>query len=123
MKKLLLFALVAVLVIGSCFAQQRDPAARLKAEIEGLTAALSLSQDEVAKITPIVTEAQTKQLEAFAKMREGGTMDRVQMREEITKMRTETDIKLKEILTAEQGEKLDAYRKKQAEELAKRVQG
>ena len=123
MKKLLLIALVAILSIGSGFTQQRDPAARLKAEIEGLTTALGLSQEDVAKITPIVTEAQTKQLEAFAKMREGGTMNRDQMRQEITKMRAETDKKLKEVLTAEQGVKLDAYRKKQAEDRAKRMQG
>lgn len=123
MKKLLLFALFAVLAIGSGFAQQRDPAIRLKAEIEGLTTALGLSQEEVAKITPIVTEAQTKQIEAFSKMREGGTMDRVQMREEIVKMRAETDLKLKEVLTPEQGVKLDAHRKKQAAERAKKMQG
>ena len=123
MKKLLLIALVAILSIGSGFTQQRDPAARLKAEIEGLTTALGLSQEDVAKITPIVTEAQTKQLEAFAKMREGGTMNRDQMRQEITKMRAETDKKLKEVLTAEQGVKLDAYRKKQTEDRAKRMQG
>ena len=123
MKKLLLIALLAILVIGSSFAQLRDPAARLKAEIEGITSALGLSQEEVAKITPIITEAQTKQLVAFAKMREGGTMDRDQMREEITKMRAETDKKLKEVLSAEQGVKLDAYRKKQAEDKAKRMQG
>ena len=123
MKKLLLIALVAILSIGSGFTQQRDPAARLKAEIEGLTTALGLSQEDVAKITPIVTEAQTKQLEAFAKMREGGTMNRDQMRQEITKMRAETDKKLKEVLSAEQGVKLDAYRKKQAEDRAKRMQG
>jgi len=123
MKKLLLIGLVAFMAIGSCYAQQRDPAARLQVEIEGLTIALGLSQEDVAKITPIVTEAQTKQLEAFAKMREGGTLDRNQMREEITKMRAETDKKLKEVLSAEQGEKLDAYRKKQAEERAKKMQG
>jgi len=123
MKKLLVFALVAVLAIGSAFAQQRDPAARLQRDIEGLTTALSLTPDEVAKITPILTEAQKKQLEAFAKMRESGDMDRVKMREEITKMRAETDKKLKEVLTPEQGVKLDAYRKQQAEERAKRMQG
>lgn len=92
-------------------------------EIEGLTAALGLSQEEVAKITPIVTEAQKKQSEAWAKMRESGAeMDREKMREEWTKMTAETDKKLKEVLTAEQGVKLDAYRKKQAEERAERMQ-
>ncbi|HET6558625.1 MAG TPA: hypothetical protein VFG54_15000 [Prolixibacteraceae bacterium] len=123
MKKLLVLALVALMAIGSGIAQQRDPAARLQREIEGLTAALGLSADEVAKITPIVTEAQKKQTETFTKMRESGDMDRDKMREEMTKMRAETDKQLKEILTPEQGVKLDAYRKQQAEERAKRMQG
>jgi hypothetical protein len=124
MKKLLVFVLVAVLAIGSSFAQPGggDPAARLQRELDGLTTALSLSKDEVAKITPIVTEAQKKQSEAFAKMRESGTMDRDKMREERTKMQTETDKLLKAVLTADQGVKLDAYRKQQAEERAKRMQ-
>lgn len=123
MKKLLLLVLVAFMAIGSSIAQQRDPAARLQREIEGLTTALGLSADEVAKITPIVTEAQKKQTEAFTKMRESGDMDRDKMREEMTKMRAETDKQLKEVLTPEQGVKLDAYRKQQAEERAKRMQG
>ena len=122
MKKLILFALVAVLTLGSGFAQQRDPAARLQHDIEGIAAALSLSQEEVALITPILTEAQKKQLEAFAKMRESGDMDREKMREEIAKMRAESDKELKAVLTAEQGVKFDAYRKQQAEERAKRMQ-
>ena len=123
MKNLVVFTLFAFLAIGSVFAQQRDPAERLKREIEGLTAALSLSQDEVAKITPIVTEAQKKQSESWAKMRESGAeVDREKMREEWTKMTAETDKKLKAVLTAEQGVKLDAYRKKQAEERATRMQ-
>jgi hypothetical protein len=123
MKKIFLMVLVAVIAMGSSFAQPGggDPAARLQREIDGLTTALGLSKDDVAKITPILTEAQKKQSETFSKMRESGSMDREKMREEMTKMRTETDKKLKEVLTAEQGEKLDAYRKKQAEERAQRM--
>lgn len=123
MKKLMVLALVAILAIGTCVAQQRDPAARLQREIEGLTTALSLSKEDVVKITPIVTESQKKQSEAFAKMRENGDMDRDKMREAMTKQRTETDKQLKAVLTPEQGVKLDAYRKQQAEERAKRMQG
>lgn len=123
MKKLMVLILVAIMAIGSGIAQQRDPAVRLQKEIEGLTAALGLSADDVARITPIVTEAQKKQIEAFSKMRESGEMDREKMREEIGKMRAETDKELKAILTPEQGVKLDAYRKQQAEERAKRMQG
>lgn len=123
MKKIVLIALVAIFSVGSAIAQPNfDPAARLQREIEGLTAALSLNKDEVAKITPIVTEAQKKQSEAFAKMRESGSFDRDKMREERTKMQAETDKALKAVLTAEQGVKLDAYRKQQAEERAKRMQ-
>jgi hypothetical protein len=123
MKKIVLIVLVALFSVGSAIAQPNfDPAARLQREIEGLTAALSLNKDEVAKITPIVTEAQKKQSEAFAKMRESGSFDRDKMREERTKMQAETDKALKAVLTAEQGVKLDAYRKQQAEERAKRMQ-
>jgi len=121
MKKLLLVVLVALFAMGSSYAQQGDPAARLQKEIDGLTTALSLSKDEVAKITPIVTEAQKKQSEAFAKMRESGNVDRDKMREERTKMTAETDKLLKAVLTPEQGVKLDAYRKQQAEDRAKRM--
>ncbi len=123
MKKLFVFVLVAVLAVGSSFAQPGgDPAERLQREIDGLTTALGLSKEDVAKITPIVTEAQKKQSEAWAKMRESGNMDREKMREERTKMMTETDKALKAVLTAEQGVKLDAFRKQQAEERAKRMQ-
>lgn len=122
MKKLVLVIFIALFAVGSSIAQMRDPAARLKSEIDGLTTELGLSKDQVEKITPIVTEAQKKQSEAFAKMRESGNMDRDKMREEFTKMREETDKQLKAVLTPEQGVKLDAYRKKQAEERAKRMQ-
>ena len=122
MKKLVLVIFIALFAVGSSIAQMRDPAARLKSEIDGLTTELGLSKDQVEKITPIVTEAQKKQSEAFAKMRESGNMDRDKMREEFTKMREETDKQLKAVLTPDQGVKLDAYRKKQAEERAKRMQ-
>jgi len=123
MKKIVMILFVVTLVAGSGYAQQMDPAARLQREIEGLTAALGLNADEVAKITPIVTEGQKKQSEAFAKMREAGEMDREKMRETRTKIMGETDKALKAVLTPDQGVKLDEFRKKQAEERAKRMQG
>ena len=123
MKKLLLIIFIAVVAMGTGIAQPNyDPAARLQRELETLTTELSLTKDQVAKVTPIVTEAQKAQSEAFAKMRESGNMDRDKMREERTKMMAETDKKIKAVLTAEQGVKLDELRKKQAEERAKRMQ-
>ena len=125
MKKLVLVVFVALFALGSSFAQPGggDPAARLQRELDGLTTELGLTKDQLAKVTPIVTDAQKKQAEAFAKMREaGGTMDRDKMRQERTKMQAETDKQIKAVITPEQGVKLDAYRKKQAEERAKRMQ-
>lgn len=122
MKKILLVVFVAILAMGSGFAQQGgggDPAARLQRNIEGLTTALGLSADQVAKVTPILSEAQKAQIEAYAKMSAGGAdVDRDKMREERTKSAAETDKKIKAVITAEQGVKLDAYRKKQADERA-----
>ena len=126
MKKLVLVIFVVLFALGSSFAQPGggDPAARLQRELDGLTTELGLTKDQLAKVTPIVTDAQKKQAEAFAKMREaGGTMDRDKMREERTKMQAETDKQIKAVITPEQGVKLDAFRKKQAEERAKRMQG
>ena len=121
MKKLSLFVFVVILAMGTAFAQPGggDPAANLQKEIDNLTKELSLSKDQVAKITPIVTEARQKQSDAFAKMRESGNVDRDKMREERMKMSADLDKQLKAVLTPEQGVKLDEYRKKQAEERAK----
>ena len=56
-------------------------------------------------------------------MREGGgEPDRDQMRDQAMKMRAETDMKLKAVLTKEQFVKLREFRKKQMEERAKRGQ-
>ncbi len=126
MKKLLLVVLVAIFSLGTSFAQPGGggtPEERLKRELDGLTTALSLTKDQVAKVTPILTEAQKVQADAFAKMREaGGTPDRDKMREDRAKMQAETDGKLKAVLTPDQVAKLDAFRKTQAEERAKRMQ-
>ena len=122
MKKLAFALFVMIFSVCSVWAQPGDPAARLQRELDGLNTELGLTKDQLAKVTPIVTDAQKKQSEAFAKMRESGNMDRDKMREEFTKMREETDKQLKAVLTPEQVVKLDAYRKKQAEERAKRMQ-
>lgn len=120
MKKLFISVFFLVFTI-SVFAQPGDPAERLKREIDGLTAELGLSKEQVEKITPIVTESQKKQSEAIAKLRESGTFNREKFTEERNKMMEETDTALKAVLTAEQAEKLVAYRKKQAEERAERM--
>jgi periplasmic protein CpxP/Spy len=124
MKKIVSIFFISFFALGVSFAQPGggDPAARLQRELDGLTTELGLTKDQLAKVTPIVTDAQKKQSEAFAKMREAGNVDRDKMREERMKMRGETDKLIKAVITPEQGVKLDAYRKKQDEERAKRMQ-
>jgi len=122
MKKLLMVFLVAMLTVGYSFAQKGGggtPEERLKKEIDGLTTALTLTNAQVTKVTPIITDSQKKRSDMMAKMHEGGNVDRDKMREEQTKMQTETDKALKAVLTADQGAKLDAFRKTQAGERAK----
>jgi len=124
MKKLGLVLFIAVLTMGSVFAQPGgDPAERLQREIDGLKTELGLSADQVTKVTPILTAASTKQREEMTKMRDSGSFDRDKMMELRTKMQAETDGLLKAVLTPEQVTKLAAYRKTQAEEMAKRMQG
>jgi len=126
MKKFLVFALMVMLGLSSGFAQQggnRDPAARLQKQVDGLTTELALTPDQVAKITPILKDAQEKQSAAFAKMREaGGQMDREKMMADRKKMTEETDAKIKTILKGDQVAKLADFRKKQAEAMKNRQQ-
>jgi Spy/CpxP family protein refolding chaperone len=124
MKKLVMVVLVAVMAASTCFAQMGGtPEERLKRELDGLTTALNLTPDQVAKVTPIITDSQKARSEMFQKMRDsGGQMDREKMMAEGQKMQADADAKIKAVLTAEQGSKLDAYRKKQAEERAARMQ-
>jgi periplasmic protein CpxP/Spy len=124
MKKILVFALMIMLGLCSGYAQQggnRDPAAMLQRQVEGLTTALALTPDQVTKITPILKEAQEKQAAARAKAREaGGTPDREKMMADRKKATEELDAKIKPILKADQVTKLADYRKQQAERMKNR---
>ena len=122
MKKILVFALMVMLGLGSAFAQQqRDPAQMLQRQVDRMKEALSLTNDQVVKITPILKESQEKQAAARAKAKEaGGTLDRDKMMADMKKANNEVDAKIKPILTADQVTKLADYRKAQAERMTKR---
>jgi hypothetical protein len=124
MKKILVFALMVMLGLGSAFAQQqRDPAQVLQRQVDRLKETLSLTDDQVAKITPILKESQEKQAAERAKMREaGGTPDREKMMANMKKANDEVDAKMKPFLKADQVTKLADYRKQQAERMQNRGQ-
>jgi Spy/CpxP family protein refolding chaperone len=124
MKKLALALVMVVFVFFPVLAQPGgSPAERLQREIDGLKTELGLSADQLTKITPIVTAGQAKQREEFTKMRESGSFDREKFMEIRKKFQDEIDAQLKTVLTPEQVTKLEAYRKKQLEEMQKRMQG
>jgi Spy/CpxP family protein refolding chaperone len=56
-------------------------------------------------------------------MRDSGSFDREKFMEIRKKFQAEIDDQLKAVLTPEQLTKLEAYRKKQQEEMQKRMQG
>lgn len=122
MKKILVFAMMIMLGLGSAFAQQRDPAKMLQRQVDELKQALSLTPDQVAKITPILKNAQEKQRTQMQKMRNGGgNTDRDKMRADRQKMMAETDAKIKTILKGDQVKKLEALRKDQQKRMQERM--
>lgn len=124
MKKLVLVLGIVLFSFGFTFAQPgATPEERLQREIDGLKTELGLSAEQVAKITPIVSAGQAKQREEFTKMRESGSFDREKFMEIRKKFQAEIDDQLKAVLTPEQQTKLEAYRKKQQEEMQRRMQG
>jgi len=125
MKKFLVFALMVILGLSSGYAQQgggnRDPAARLQRQIDGLTTALSLTPDQVTKITPLVKEASDKMVAYMTKMRESGNVDREKMMAESKKSTEALDAKMKPLLKADQVTKLADYRKQQEQKMKERM--
>jgi Cu/Ag efflux protein CusF len=125
MKRILLFALMVMLGLGSAIAQQRgnfDPAKMLLRQVDEMTKALNLTPDQVTKITPILKNAQEKQRAQMQKMREGGgNFDREKMRAERQKMMAETDAKIKPILKGDQVKKLEAFRQDQQKRMQERM--
>ncbi len=107
MKKLVLLVFVAVVTVGSMMAQapqeggRRNGGDRSKEQLERMKTDLNLTPDQVAKIEVVLKEEQKTMME----LRANGSGDRDKMREEMMKMRTARETKMKEILTPEQLQK------------------
>jgi periplasmic protein CpxP/Spy len=130
MKKFFVFIFMVALGLGSAFAQgggpggqRMSPEERLKRDMDQMTEKLSLTADQVAKITPMVKESSEKQREMFQKMRDSGEQpDMEKMREQRTKSRNDLDAKINAVLTKDQQSKLVAFRKEQDEQMRQRMQ-
>jgi periplasmic protein CpxP/Spy len=123
MKKILVFALMVMLGLGSAFAQRGGtPEERLQRSVDQMKEALALTPEQVTKITPILKEGQEKASAARAKARESGaTPDREKMMAELKKSTEEMDVKIRPILKPDQVTKLADYRKQQEQRMKERM--
>lgn len=102
-------ACMMMLAVTSVYAQQpqgrmsMDPKERAKATTEQLKSALSLTTEQEGK----VYELQAKQNEKMTAAFNSAGDDREKMREEMTKLQTETTAEMKKILTADQFKKYE----------------
>jgi periplasmic protein CpxP/Spy len=126
MKRILVFAMMIMLGLGSAFAQQQksnfDPEKMLQKQVDEMKQALNLTPDQVTKITPILKSAQEKQHAQMQKMHNaGGNSDREKMRADRQKMVAEMDAKIKPILKGDQVKKLEAFRQDQQKRMQERM--
>lgn len=120
-RKIALFSLVLfILSVISVYAQQGrqrlSPEEQAKATIKTLTEKLTLTEDQVKKLSDILT----KNNEEMAKLRESMQGDMSGMREVMTKNRAELNKKIETILDEKQKEAYAKYLKEQEEARANR---
>ncbi len=115
---LILFILSVISVYAQGGQQRMTPEERMKATIKTLTEKLTLTEEQVKK----VTEVYTKNNEEMAKMRESMQGDRTAMMEAMQKNRTELNKKIDALLDAKQKEAFVKYNKELEEARANRPQ-
>lgn len=112
MKKIILMLAVVAIATMSMFAQEsmkprRSPEERTEKIVEKMKTDLSLSNDQVSKLKPIILKREHQREEWRAKMSTE--------KESHKKMARETEEDFKKILTPEQMEKLKSQRKEMRE--------
>jgi len=116
--RFLMIALLLFFVGGAdLFAQGRggrdiDPEKAAAEQLTAMTEALSLSDEQVAQVGPILKSTMEKQLEMRKKMRSEGA-DRRAMREMLGELNDSHNTQLAEVLSEEQMTKYKEWRKEQ----------
>ncbi|MES2808607.1 MAG: hypothetical protein V4619_08290 [Bacteroidota bacterium] len=96
-----------------------DPKAQVAALKEKIT---TITDDQAAKLIVVYTEAGKKRDSVMTVMRDGGG-DRSTFMETFTKMNTATDVKVKAVLTADQGKEYQKIADERAAAMKARMQG
>lgn len=108
MKKLIISMIAVLLLIGGTVSaqnQQRTPEERAKMQAEGVKTALTLNDDQTAKVTAILLGVR-KQMDSLRAA--NPDMDRAAMMEKMTAFNAGRDAKIKAILTPEQATVFEA---------------
>lgn len=107
-KKVMICAMAVLCCIGSVMAQggmqRQTPEERTKATMEKL-APLTLTADQTTKTTTVFSDFYTARQKAMEDMRASGSMDRDAMMAKNKELSEARDVKLKEILSADQYKK------------------
>jgi len=119
---LFVFAM-AQAVSAAGFQRQMPKAPDAEQIIANLTAELSLSEEQVAKIRPIIEEHTKKRDELIEKHSASDGSGMQDMRTQMQSLRTELDTQLQTVLTEEQMVKYRAYMEKKRQEMQNRMGG
>jgi hypothetical protein len=90
---------------------------RIKAQVEQLTAELNLSDEQASKIQELLMEESRQMRELWS----GGSRNREEMRERMMNIRSDTDKKVKDILSGEQYTGWEKWRQQQRERMRERM--
>jgi len=114
MKKLIISMIAVLLLIGGTVNaqnQQMDPAARIKMQADGIKTALTLTDDQTAKVVVILTAVRKSQ-DSLRTANPDLAQDRAAMTAKMQPMNDARDAKIKAILTPAQ---LPVFEAKKAE--------
>lgn len=126
MKKLLIVCAFLLSAIGFANAQGGGnrggtPEERAKRSTDQLVERLKLNDDQTKKVTTIYLDQAKAQTKMMEEMQAGG--DRDSMREKMTKMRTDVDTKLNEVLTEDQKKEYKAMQEERVKAMQNRQGG
>ncbi len=115
-----MYRLFLTLMLAGVLAAQNRPLAGNPGErLQELSAKLNLTEEQKAQIKPILEEQAPK----MKAIRDDSSLDRRGKMQKAMEVRSETDSKIRPILTKEQQDILDAEREKMRENMKKRRRG
>jgi Spy/CpxP family protein refolding chaperone len=117
---LTLFAIMLAAVVAAPIATAQEPASKeeVQAKLQGMATALQLTDDQKAKIKPILM-AEAPKIQA---LKADTSMPQMQKMQQMKKLADGVDAKIKPILTPEQYQKFQEMRMQQRDQMMQKMQ-